>query len=258
MFARDDARNNHLLASLPMREFDHIRPSLERVSLKTGQVLHGSGLEIQYVYFPTTALITLLFQTQSGATVGLGMIGSEGMLGIEIITGADTALSLALVQNSGTAYRMTSEAFLAKCAAVPACRDSMLRYMQALITQVSQMAVCNRFHSVPQRYARWLLESSDRLGANRVSMTHEQIAGALGVRRESISLAARDLSTAGIIKIERGRVTILDRPALEFGACECYKVVSAEVTRLLGGEIRRTFREPSKRRGRDSAIHDSA
>ncbi len=234
MFTYDEARNNHLLATLPASEFDHIRPALERVSLTTGQVLHESGYEFEYVYYPTTALITLLYLTQSGTTVAVGMIGREGILGMEIFFGGNSAPSLAVVQNAGIAYRMKAGAFRANCVATPVCRDSLLRYTQALITQVSQSAACNRFHSIKQRLARWLLESVDRLDANRLAMTHEQIAGLLGVRRESITTAAHDLSVLGLIKVERGSVMILDRAGLEFAACECYKVVSAEYRRLLG------------------------
>lgn len=243
MFTHDEARYNHLLAALPAREFDHISPALERVSLTTGQVLHEPGYKIEYVYFPTTAVVTLLYPTQSGMTVGVGMIGNDGILGIELFTGGDFGPSLAIVQNAGIAYRMKTGAFRAKCAAEPACQDSLRRYTLALITQSSQTAVCNRFHSIQQRFARWLLESLDRLDENRLAMTHAQIARLLGVRRESITTAAHNLSVSGLIKVERGRVTILDRPGLEFAACECYEAVSVECNRLLGRAISRTFGE---------------
>jgi CRP-like cAMP-binding protein len=256
MFTPDDARNNHRLSTLPRHEFDRIRPALERVSLTAGQVLHESGYELEYVYYPTTALISLLYLTQSGTTVGVGLIGNEGILGIEIFFGGDLAPSMAVVQNAGIAYRMKAGAFRAKCVAAPACRDSLLRYSQALITQVSQTAACIRFHSVQQRFARWLLESLDRLDTNRLALTHEQVAGLLGTRRESITLAAHNLSVPGLIKVERGSVTILDRPGLERAACECYKVVSAEYGRLLGQGIPRTFSETPERRvqARESAM----
>ncbi len=235
MFPHDDARNNHLLATVPAREFDHIRPSLDRVSLAVGQALHESGYRFDYVYFPTTALITLLYITESGTTVGVGMIGSEGILGIEIFMGIDSAPSLAIVQNAGIAYRMRAGEFRVKCVgAAPECQASLLRFTQVLITQVSQAVGCNRFHSAQQRLARWLLEISDRLDENRMAITQEQIAASLGTRREAISIAARNLSVSGLIKMERGRITILDRPGLEFAACECYQVVSAEYKRLLG------------------------
>ncbi len=233
MFTQDDARNNQLLASLSVHEFDQIKPELERVSLITGQVLHQSGYNFEYVYFPTTALVTLLYLTESGTTVGVGMIGNEGLIGIEIFMHADSAPSLAVVQTAGIAYRMRAGAFQAKCASALACQDALLRYTQALITQISQGAACNRFHSVQQRFARWLLESSDHLGSNRLAMTHEQVASALGVQRASVTIAARNLKFSGIIKVGRGRVTILDRRGLEFAACECYKVASAEYDRLL-------------------------
>ena len=252
MVARDDARDNRLLESMPVREFKQIQPALERVSLTAGEILHEAGFEIEYVYFPTTALITLLFMTQSGATVGVGMIGSEGLLGIELFTGGASAPSLAMVQNAGIAYRMKAADFRAKCVTATVCRDSLIKYMHALIAQVSQTAVCNRFHSVPQRYARWLLESSDHLEASRLAITHQQIASALGVRRESITLAARNLSSAGILKVERGGVTILDRQALEFAACECYKVVAAEYNSLLGRGMPQTSVKNAERRVRSS------
>ncbi|MBK9164227.1 MAG: Crp/Fnr family transcriptional regulator [Acidobacteria bacterium] len=232
----DAALRNHLLASIPLQDFQDISPALERVSLRAGQVLHSAGCSFEYVYFPTTALVALLYISGSGTTVGLGLIGSEGVVGIEIFMGVDSDPSLAVVQNAGIAYRMRPGDLRDKCAASPQCRDAALRYTNAMLTQVSQTAVCNRFHPVSQRYARWLLESADRLNTQRLAMTHEQIAGCLGTRRESITLAAHELSVLGIIKIRRGSVTILDRPGLESAACECYEVVSSEYDRLLGTE----------------------
>ncbi len=228
MLTHNDARNNHLLATLPTKEFDHVMSGLERVSLTSGRVLHGSGEKFEYVYFPTTAVITLLYITESGTTVGVGMIGNEGVLGIEIFMGNNSSPSMAIVQNSGTAYRMRAREFRSHCGAVPSCHDTLLRYAQALLTQVSQTAACNRFHSTYQRLARWLLESSDRMDTDRLTMTHEQISASLGTRRENISMAAHKLSVLGLIKINRGQTTILDRPGLEFAACECYEVISAE------------------------------
>lgn len=255
MLTHDDARNNHLLATLPAYEFDLIRPALKRVLLINGQVLHQSGGRFEYVYFPTTALITLLYLTESGAAVGVGMIGSEGILGIEAFMGVDSAPSMAIVQNAGIAYRMETGAFRAKCAAAPVCHDALLKYTQALITQVSQTAACNRFHSAQQRFARWLLESSDRLEGNRMAMTHEQIAASLGTRRETVSQAAHNLAVLGLIKVERGKITILDHHGLEFAACECYGVVSAEYHRLLEPSTPRTFTAPAATRG---SVHVSA
>ncbi len=246
MFTHDDARNNRLLAALPTREFEHIRPALERVTLTTGQVLHEPGYKIEYVYYPTTALVTLLYSTQSGKSVGVGMIGNDGVLGIEVFTGGDLGPSRAIVQNAGIAYRMNAGTFRAECVATFSCRASLLRYTQALFTQISQTAACNRLHSVQQRLARWLLESSDRLDRNRLAMTQAQIAHLLGVRREAVTLAAHDFSVSGLIKVERGSIKILDRPGLEAAACECYKVVSDEYNRLLGRGISPTYREPRR------------
>ncbi len=248
MFNPDDARNNHLLANLPAHEFDHLRPALKRVLLTNGQVLHRSGDRFEYVYFPTTALIALLYLTESGSAVGVGMIGSEGIVGIEVFMGVDSAPGLAIVQNAGIAFRMGIGAFRAECTAVPVCHDTLLKYAQALIAQVSQTAACNRFHTVQQRLARLLLESSDRLGSNRIAATHDQMSGPLGVRRESVSIAAHNLSVVGLIKVERGMFTIVDRPGLEFAACECYKVASAEYRRLLEPVISRPVGETVKSR----------
>lgn len=240
MFTRKEARKNHLLANLSVREFDHIWPELERVSLAAGQMIQDWGDEIEYVYFPTTSVIALLYPVESGMTVEIGMIGSEGVLGIEIFLGGNMAPSMAVVQNAGTAYRMRAKAFRANCSAASECRDSLLRYTHSLMAQVSHTAVCNRFHSISQRLARWLLETADRVHGNRLELTHEQIGDLLGVRREGISVAAHNLSLSGVIKIRRGTVTILDRPSLESAACECYKAVSGEYAHLLERGISRT------------------
>lgn len=249
----DSALQNHLLATMPICEFGHISPLLEQVSLTAGQVLNDSGDKSEYVYFPTTALITLLHLTRSGTTVGVGMIGSEGILGIEAFSGAGSSPSLAIVQNAGIAYRMRTGDFRAGCDVAPVFRISLLRYMQGLFNQVSQTATCNRFHSVSQRYARWLLESLDRLGCKRLVMTHEQMAGSLGTRRASITTAAHNFAILGLIKVRRGSVTILDRPGLEFAACECYELVSFEYNRLLGRKLSERTEDPGP--ARDSAEH---
>lgn len=236
MITREEARKNDLLANLSVREFDHIRPDLKRVSLTVGQMIQNEGDEIDYVYFPTTAVVALLHPVESGKTVEVGMIGTEGILGIEIFLGGDLASSRAVVQNAGEADRMRASAFAAS-----ECRDSLLRYTHALMDQVSHTAVCNRFHSISQRLARWLLESADRVRGNHLEITHEQVGELLGVRREGVSVAAHNMSVSGVIKVGRGTVTILDRPRLEFAACECYKAVSAEYEHLVEQDISLTF-----------------
>ncbi len=228
------ARKNYLLAAMPFREFEQVSPVLEQVSLTTGQVLHQSGEKFDYVYFPTTAVVALLYLSRTGTTVGVGLIGREGVVGIDVIMGVHSAPSVAVVQNSGTAFRIRASEIRAKCAVAPACRNAAFRYTQALLTQLSQTAVCNRLHPVSQRYARWLLDSADRLDTNRLAMTQKQIAHSLGTRREGITKAGQKLAALGLIKLDRGAVTIIDRPGLELTACECYEVVSSEYDRLLG------------------------
>lgn len=240
LFSRSEAFRNSLLASLPAAEFDRIQPALQPVFLKLGDVLHECCNQMDCVYFPTTAVVTLLYLTQDGTTTTTGIIGNDGILGIELFMGGNSTPNLAIVQSAGRAFRMSAGAVRAEFAADCAFRDSLLRYTQALITQVSQTAVCNRLHSVQQQLARWLLDSLDRLEADKLALTHEQIARFLGVRRESVTIAIEKLSELGLVKNVRGLVTIIDRDGLEFAACECYRVVSDEYDRLVGRNISRT------------------
>jgi CRP-like cAMP-binding protein len=235
--AHHGAFKNKLLATLPATEFEHIRPSLELVSLKVGQVLHEPGDKMEYVYFPTTSVVTLLCVMENGTTTETGIVGNDGVVGIELFMGGDSSPNLAIVHSAGNAFRMRASKLKAEFAIGHAFHDLLLRYTLALMAQVSQTAVCNRLHSVPQQLARWLLLSRDRLESDRLAVTHDLIANVLGVRRESVTTAAGKLSDLGLIENHRGTVTILDRRGLEFAACECYNVVSAEYNRLLTPKV---------------------
>lgn len=230
---RRAVHSNALLASLPPGDFEDILPSLELVFLKRGKVMHDSGDRSDCAYFPTTAVITLHYLTADGRTVGTGIIGNEGMLGVELFMGGHSTPNRAVVQSAGNAFRMSASALKAEFAANHEFRGSLLRYTQALITQVSQTAVCNRLHSVQQQLARWLLDSLDRAEADRLVLTHEQIARVLGVRRESVTIGIEKLSELGFVKNVRGIVKMVDRRGLEFAACECYQAVTDEYDRLV-------------------------
>ncbi len=235
------ALKNHLLAALPALEFDRIAPHLEPVSLKLGKVLHESGAEMNYVYFPTTAIISLLSLMQNGATAEIGVVGNDGILGIELFMGGETTTNRAIIQSAGEVFRMKSKDMKAEFTLGGAFQKMLLRYTQALIAQISQTAVCNRLHSVDQQFARWLLLSHDRLDSDKLVMTHDLISNMLGVRREGVTLAAQKLAKRGFIKNVRGSITVLDRQALEKTVCECYEVVNTEYNRLLGRGMARTF-----------------
>lgn len=239
-FTMHEAFRNHLLATLPAFEFERIRPVLEPISLELGQVLHESGDRMEYVYFPTTAIVTLLYLMENGTTTEIGMVGNDGILGIELFMGGDSTPNLAIVQSAGKAIRLKAAVLKAEFAVGHAFHDLLLRYTQSLMTQISQTAVCNRHHSIQQQLALWLLRTHDLLESDKLVITHEQIAHMLGVRRESVTMAAAKLSELGLIKNVRGTVTILDRQGLEFATCECYGVVSAEYNRLVSGNNSRS------------------
>jgi CRP-like cAMP-binding protein len=224
---------NHLLAAIPHAELIHIWPSLETVSVQVGQILHLPGDKIDFAYFPTTAIVTLLCQVENGTTTEIGIIGNDGVLGIELFTGSDSSTNLAIVHSAGEAFRMKASYIKAEFGIESAFRGSLLRYMQALMTQVSQTAVCNRHHRIPQQLARWLLLIHDRLDSDKLEITHDLIAQMLGVRRESVSMAAEKLAKMGAITNDRGTITFVDRRCLESATCECYGVVSNEYNRLL-------------------------
>ena len=228
-----DARQNYLLRALPQSDLERLLPKLERVEMPFGRVLYESGSLMHYVYFPTTSIVSLLCVTTDGATTEIGVVGNEGMVGIALFMGGETTPSRALVQSAGFAYRLKSRYLRNELAGAPGLQQSLLRYTQALLTQMAQIAVCNRHHSVIQQLCRRLLLSLDRLSSNRLNMTQELIATMLGVRREGVTTAAGQLQSAGLIKYCRGQITVLDRPQLEARACECYRVVKTEFDRLL-------------------------
>ena len=228
---------NHLLAALPPDEFSRLKPSLEPVSLSLGEVIYESGEELEHIYFPTTAIISLLYIMQNGATAEIGMAGNDGLVGIALYMGGSTTPSRAVVQSAGNAFRMQSRAMNDEFSRGGVFQKILLRYTQSLMTQISQTAVCNRLHSVENQLCRWLLINHDLLRTNKLIMTHDLIANMLGVRREGVSIAAGHLQKKGLIKYVRGTITMLDRDALEQTACECYRVVKDEYDRLLGKYI---------------------
>jgi CRP-like cAMP-binding protein len=223
---------NHLLAALPAAVFAPLAPHLELVAMPLGQLVHGPGRPLQHAYFPTTAIVSLHYVTQSGASAETAGVGNEGVVGMALFMGGDTTPSSAVVQTAGHAYRLEGSVLKAVFAQVPQVRDPLLRYTQALMTQICQTAVCNRHHSIDQQLSRWLLLSADRVPTRELVVTQELIAGLLGVRRESITEAAGKLQLAGCIRYRRGHIAVLDRAGLEFRACECYGVVRREWSRL--------------------------
>ena len=224
---------NHLLAALPAEIFERIFPHLELVSMPLGEVLYESGGQLQHVYFPTTAIVSLHYIMENGASSEIAGVGNEGVLGISLFMGGNTTPSLATVQTAGHGYRMKVRLMMEEFDRAGPMMRLMLRYTQALITQMSQTAVCNRHHSVEQQLCRWLLLTLDRLTSNELIMTQELIASMLGVRREGITEAAGNLQRAGLISYRRGHITVLERSGLESRVCECYVVVKNEFDRLL-------------------------
>jgi CRP-like cAMP-binding protein len=225
---------NRLLAALPREEYERILPHLGHVSFALGEVLYESGGRMEHIYFPTDVIISLLYTMENGSSAEIGMAGHEGLIGVALFMGGDTMPNRAVVQSAGGAYRMRAKVLQDEFARGGAFQRLLLRYTQALITQMSQTAVCNRLHGIEQQLCRWLLLSHDRLDSDELVMTQELIANMLGVRREGVTAAAGRLQEQGLISYVRGRITILDRPGLEAAACECYKVVKDEYERLLG------------------------
>ena len=229
-----EARGNHLLAALPAESFDRLRVHLEPISFALGEVVYESGAHMEYVYFPTTSHISLLYTMLDGSTAEMGLVGQEGIVGIALFMGGETTPNRAMVQGGGLAFRMKSKAMLDEFKRGGEFQHLLLRYTQALITQISQTAVCNRLHSVEQRLCRWLLMTHDLAQSDQLQMTHEFISNMLGVRREGVTMAARRLQEMGMISYVRGHIQILDRPQLLAHVCECYRVVKDEHSRLLG------------------------
>ena len=233
MVAPHSPKQNHLLAALPASEFERIAPHLELVTLKLGEPLYESGGKLKHVYFPTNSIVSLLYVMQDGASAEIAVVGNEGILGISLFMGGETTPSRAVVQSEGVGYRLRARILKQEFNRGGPMMHLLLRYTQALITQMSQTAVCNRHHSVDQQLCRWLLMSIDRLASDELTMTQELIANMLGVRREGVTEAAGKLRDAGIIEYSRGHIKVLDRPKLEAHVCECYAVVKKEFDRLL-------------------------
>ncbi|MFY9317236.1 MAG: Crp/Fnr family transcriptional regulator [Burkholderiales bacterium] len=226
-------QQNHLLAALPPGDLERLSPHLELVPMPLGEALYESGGRLQHVYFPTTSIVSLLYVMEDGASAEIAVVGNEGILGISLFMGGETTPSRAVVQSAGYGYRMKAQVLKQEFNRAGPVMHLLLRYTQALITQMAQTAVCNRHHSVEQQLCRWLLLSLDRLTTDELSMTQELIANMLGVRREGVTEAAGKLQRAGLIRYSRGRITVLDRPGLEREVCECYAVVKKEFDRLL-------------------------
>jgi len=224
---------NHLLAALPAEDFERLSADLELVSLSLGEVLHEAGGRMQYIYFPTTAIISLVSVLEDGSTAETAIIGNEGVLGMSLLINGGTTPSRAAVQNAGVGYRIKVQVLKNEFDHGGPLLHVFLRYFQTLITHTAQTAVCNRHHTVEQQLCRFLLMSLDRLTSNTVSMTHELIAAMLGVRREGVTEAAGNIQRAGMIKYSRGKIEVLARPKLEKAACECYSVLKSEFDRLL-------------------------
>jgi CRP-like cAMP-binding protein len=233
MIPAHSPNQNHLLAALPEAEFELLAAHLELVPLRLGQMLYEPGGQLQHAYFPTTSIVSLHYVMESGASTESAGVGNEGVVGISLFMGGDTTPSSAVVQTAGHAYRLERRRLLQEFNRAGLLQRLLLRYTQALMTQMAQTAVCNRHHSVEQQLCRWLLLTLDRLPTNELVMTQELVASMLGVRREGITEAAGNLQRAGIISYRRGHIAVLDRKGLETNACECYAVVNKELKRLL-------------------------
>jgi CRP-like cAMP-binding protein len=229
----DPTMMNHLLAVLPQADLQRWLPQLEPVEMPLGQVLYESGRTLSHVYFPTTAIVSLLYVMENGSSAEIAVVGNEGVVGISLFMGGESTPSRAVVQSAGRGLRLKADAIKEEFQQAGPAMHLLLRYTQALITQMAQTAVCNRHHSLDQQLCRWLLLSLDRLQGSELQMTQELIANMLGVRREGVTEAALRLQQAGLIRYSRGHVTVLDRPGLERRTCECYAVVKTEYDRLL-------------------------
>jgi CRP-like cAMP-binding protein len=224
---------NHLLAALPDAEWQRWLPHLERVEMPLGQVLYEAGGTLSHVYFPTTAIVSLLYVMENGASAEIAVVGNEGIVGISLFMGGDSTSSRAVVQSAGLGLRLKAQIMKDDFNRAGPVLHLLLRYTQALITQMAQTAVCNRHHSLDQQLCRWLLLSLDRLEGNELVMTQELIANMLGVRREGVTEGALKLQQAGLIRYARGHISVLDRDGLQNRSCECYAVVKKEYDRLL-------------------------
>jgi CRP-like cAMP-binding protein len=224
---------NQLLAALPREVLGRLERSLELVPMPLGEVLYESGTQPSYVYFPTTSIVSLLYVMEDGSSAEIAVVGNEGIVGVALFMGGETTPSRGIVQSAGQAYRLRGRHLKEEFMRAAELQQVLLRYTQALLTQMAQTAVCNRHHSVDQQLCRWLLLSFDRLSSDELAMTQELIANMLGVRREGVTEAAGKLQKAGLIRYNRGHITMIDRLGLEARSCECYAVVKKEFERLL-------------------------
>ncbi|MCW7541154.1 Crp/Fnr family transcriptional regulator [Aquabacterium sp. A7-Y] len=232
-----DPRQNHLLAALPNAEWARWLPALESVNMPLGEVLYESGVAMTHVYFPTTSIVSLLYVLEDGASAEIAVVGNEGIVGVSLFMGGETTPSRSVVQSAGQGFRMRAQLLKDEFNRSGPVLHLLLRYTQALITQMAQTAVCNRHHSLDQQLCRWLLLSLDRLQEPELVMTQELIANMLGVRREGVTEAAVSLQRAGLINYKRGHITVVDRAGLERRTCECYAVVKKEYARLLPAKV---------------------
>ena len=228
----DNLKNNHLLAALPAEEFRQLAPHLESFQMRLGDVLYRPGAPLQYAHFPTTAIVSMVYVMESGASAEIASVGHEGVLGISLVLGGDTTPSSAVVQTAGSSYRLKASLLQEEFSRCGNIQRLLLRYTQALAVQIGQTASCNRHHTIEQQLCRWLLATLDRLPSSEVVMTQELVAAMLGVRRESVTAAAAKLQRAGVLSYRRGHITVVDRLGLEAVACECYTVVKNEYSRL--------------------------
>lgn len=235
----DNPRQNYLLSTLPADVYARIFPHLESVLLINGKILYEPGEELLYAYFPTTCIVSKFIYTKNGGSTEIAAIGNEGIIGVSLFMGGKSMPRWAVVRNQGCAYRLPRHVFLNEFERLPEKPNDesfhylMLRYTQTLMTQVAQTAICNRFHSIDQRFCRWLLTTVDRQTSDELTITHELIANMLGVRREGITEAAQKLQLKGLIEHHRGHITVLDRAGIEDLSCECYQVVRVETDRLI-------------------------
>jgi CRP-like cAMP-binding protein len=227
------SNQNKIIAALPSNQWARWKEMLEPVSLPLGTVLYDSDAQLSHVYFPTTAVVSLLYVLNDGSSAEVAVVGNEGIIGVSLFLGGGSTRSRAVVQNAGEGFRLMAKILMDEFRLGGQTQYLLLRYTQALITQMSQTAVCNRRHSLDQQLCRWLLLSLDRLPSNQLLLTQDLIAKMLGVRREGITEAAGRLQKAGLIQCQRGRITVLDREALEHRSCECYAIVKQEYDRLL-------------------------
>ena len=255
MHSTPNPNQNHLLAALPTAEFERLAPHLEPVELRLGDVLCESGALLAHVYFPTTAIVSLHYVMENGSSSEIAGVGNEGMLGISLLMGGNTTPSRAVVQTGGQGYRLKAQLMQQEFKLAGPTQLLMLRYTQALITQMSQTAACNRHHSLVQQLCRWLLVTLDRMPTNELVMTQELVASMLGVRREGVTEAAGKLQQSGIISYRRGHITVLDRKGLQSQVCECYAVVRKEFARLLADTLQRQDAVvPSQPAARDAVV----